>query len=58
MKSRGDHREVYDLYGVVSQPRQGFEKAFCVLRINQYWYKFQNEKVFLVMEDSLRYVEP
>ncbi|KAK8811614.1 hypothetical protein WA556_000553 [Blastocystis sp. ATCC 50177/Nand II] len=55
---RGERKEVYDLYGVVCQPRRGIEKAFCVLRVNRSWYKFQDEKVFLVTECYLDLVEP
>ena len=58
VKRRGERKEVYDLYGVVCQPRRGIEKAFCVLRVNRSWYKFQDEKVFLVTECYLDLVEP
>ena len=58
VKRRGERKEVYDLYGVVCQPRRGIEKAFCVLRVNRSWYKFQDEKVFIVTECYLDLVEP
>lgn len=55
---RGNVREVYDLYGVISQPRQGVESAFCVLSLDRRWWKFQDIKVTMVSEFYLDSVKP